>query len=85
MQIINKDNSVPAKIFEVNKNHRLIRNLIKIFTADKHDTYIKTATEQLYESALLLDGYLADPHQMVNRINGLLEKSSGWYAEIKGF
>ncbi len=85
MQIINKDNSVPAKIFEVNKDHRLIRNLIKIFTADKNDTYIKTATEQLYESALLLDGYLADPHEMVSRINGLLEKASGWYAEIKGF
>ncbi len=84
MQLINKDNSVPAKIFEVNKNHRLIRNLIKIFAADKNDTYIETATKQLYESALLLDGYLADPHEMVNRINGLLEKSSGWYAEIKG-
>lgn len=84
MQLINKDNSVPAKIFEVNKNHRLIRNLIKIFAADKNDGYIETATKQLYESALLLDGYLADPHEMVNRINELLEKSSGWYAEIKG-
>ena len=41
------------------------------------------ATEQLYESSLLQDGYLSDPHKLVNRINGILEKSSGWYTEIK--
>jgi molecular chaperone HtpG len=37
--------------------------------------------EQLYESALLMDGYLADPHKMVNRLNKLMEDSSAWYKE----
>ena len=33
MQIMNKDQSIPEKIMEVNKNHPLMRNLLKIFKA----------------------------------------------------
>jgi molecular chaperone HtpG len=79
MQIVSKDTSVPKKIFEVNKDHKLIRNLLKIFTNDPKDEYIKLATEQMYESSLLLEGYLADPHKLVNQIKELLEKSSEWH------
>jgi molecular chaperone HtpG len=31
-QIVSKDTSVPKKIFEVNKDHKLIRNLLKIYS-----------------------------------------------------
>ena len=41
----------------------------------------KSAVEQLYDSALLLDGYLADPHQMVARINDLLADASALHAK----
>jgi molecular chaperone HtpG len=40
--------------------------------------------EQLYESALLMDGYLSDPHKMVQRLNRLMEESSDWYKERTG-
>ena len=39
------------------------------------------AVEQLYDSALLLDGYLSDPHQMVARINDLLADASALHAK----
>jgi molecular chaperone HtpG len=83
MNIVNKDNQIPKKIFEINKDHKLVRNLLKIFKEDSKDQYIENVVVQLYESALLLEGYLADPHRLVNRINSLLEDSSEWYTTVK--
>jgi molecular chaperone HtpG len=82
-QIISKDTSIPKKIFEVNKNHKLIRNLLKIYFADSEDEYIQLVVEQLYESSLLLEGYLIDPHKLVNRIKSLLDKSTEWHKAVR--
>lgn len=82
LQIVSKDTSIPQKVFEVNKDHRLVRNLLTIFKANTSDDYLRTVVEQLFESALLLDGYLKDPHAMVNRIQDLLNKSSNWYLAV---
>jgi len=83
MRLMHKDESLPDKIMEVNPNHPLIRNLLAIQDADPADPFIAQAAEQLYESALLLEGYLADPHKMVARVNAILEQASGWYAGLK--
>ncbi|MCU7495557.1 MAG: molecular chaperone HtpG [Ignavibacteria bacterium] len=83
MHMVNKDTSVPKKIFEVNKDHKLIRNLLKIYISEPKDEYIRQVVEQLYESALLLEGYLNDPHRLVNRIKDILEKSSEWHLAMK--
>jgi molecular chaperone HtpG len=79
MQFINKDVSIPKKIFEINKDHPLTRNLLKIYKNDPKDPFISATIEQLYESALLLEGYLNDPHKLVNRIQDILLKSSEWH------
>ncbi|MBU1003665.1 MAG: molecular chaperone HtpG [Proteobacteria bacterium] len=83
MQLMTKDTSPPVRVMELNRDHPLTRNLLRIFKHDQGDGFLKTSVEQLYESALLLDGYLNDPHALVGRINALLEQASGWYAEIK--
>ncbi len=82
MKIMNKDVSVPQFILEVNKDHKLVRNMLKVFKADSNDNYIGQVVEQIYESALLLEGYLYDPYNLVNRINNHLEQSSDWYVGI---
>lgn len=82
LQIAGKDDSIPQKILEVNKDHKLIRNLFSIYKANPQDDYLSTAVEQLFESSLLLEGYLKDPHALVGRIQGILDRSSGWYLEI---
>ncbi|MBK7980024.1 MAG: molecular chaperone HtpG [Ignavibacteriae bacterium] len=83
MNITGKTSTVPQKVMEVNKDHKLIRNLLKVFKANDNDVYITTVVEQLYESSLLLEGFLYDPHKLVNRVNELLENSSDWYADYK--
>lgn len=75
--------NAPQKIMEVNKDHKLVRNLLKVFKANDNDEYIKTVIEQLYESSLLLEGFLNDPHKLVERINSLLSDSSDWYTSVR--
>jgi len=83
LHIMNQDTSVPKKIFEINKEHKLTRNLLKIYKNNPKDPFIIEAVEQMYEAALLLEGYLTDPHKLVNRINDVLLKSSEWHPENK--
>ena len=84
MQLVTKDTSIPKKVFEINQDHKLIRNLLAVFTSNEKDDFVTTVVEQLYESALLMDGYLADPHKMVSRLNRLMEDSSDWYKDRTG-
>ncbi len=83
MRVMSKDQSIPNKVLEINPDHALIRNLIQIFQVDENDPFIPRAATQLYESALLLEGYLTDPHALVGRIQELLTDSSAWYVETK--
>lgn len=84
MRMQNKDFSVQKKIFEVNKDHLLIRNLLKVYKTNNTDAYVKDVTEQLFESALLLEGDLFDANSLVNKVNKMLEQSSEWYLKISG-
>ncbi|MHB8338870.1 MAG: molecular chaperone HtpG [Ignavibacteriaceae bacterium] len=83
LRMTNKDISVQKKVFEINKDHKLIRNLLKIFKSNSNDEYIANVAEELYESALLLEGSLNDPYKLVKRMNQMLEQSSEWYTEVK--
>lgn len=85
MRMTNKEMGLQKKLLEINKDHKLIRNLLKVYKADSNDEYIKNVTEQLYESALLLEGSLEDPHKLVSRLNKMLEESSEWYVDVKKF
>lgn len=81
MRMANKDTSLQKKIFEVNKDHKIMRNLLNIFKADSNDNYIKNTVEQLFEASMLLDGSLTDPHNLINKMNKLMEESSERYSE----
>lgn len=83
LKMANKEMMLQKKIFEVNPNHKLVRNLLKVFKSDSNDEFITNVTEQLYEVALLQEGNLDDPHKLVKRINQTLEQSSQWYVEVK--
>lgn len=83
LRMTNKEMAPQKKIMEINPDHKLTRNLLKVFKADSNDDYIINVTEQLYESALLQEGMLEDPHNLVKRMNKILEQSSDWYTNIK--
>jgi len=81
LKMSNAEISLPNRevILEINKDHKLIRNLLEIFKRNSDDQFIADTTEQLYESALLLEGSLDDPHKLVNRLNKMLAEASELY------
>ncbi|MEJ5263293.1 MAG: molecular chaperone HtpG [Ignavibacterium sp.] len=81
LKMSNSELNLPNRevILEINKDHKLIRNLLEIFKKNSDDQFIQDTTEQLYESALLLEGNLDDPHKLVNRLNKMLTEASELY------
>ncbi len=83
MHIMNKDSSIPKQILEINPNHALSRNLLKVYSRNPEDPFVRQSTEHLFEAALLQAGYLADPHTLVNRTFNILEQASSWYTKTQ--
>ena len=85
LKMTKQDVGLDKKVFEVNPNHKLVRNLVKVFKNNADDEFIGAVTEQLFDSALLQEGNLDDPHKLIQRLTQTLEKSSEWYTSLKNF
>jgi molecular chaperone HtpG len=85
LKMSNQGMAMPAqkRLMEINKDHKLIHNMLNVFKKDEKDQFIIDTTEQLYESALLLEGNLEDPHKLVNRLNKMLTEASELYSKSK--
>jgi molecular chaperone HtpG len=81
LKMSNQGMAIPPqkRLMEINKDHKLIRNLVNVFKKNENDQFIVDTTEQLYESALLLEGSLDDPHKLVSRLNKMLTEASELY------
>lgn len=60
----------PVKILELNPHHQILMKLSQVPDTDKRSAL---AVDQIYENALLIEGLLQDPAQMINRIHQLIE------------
>lgn len=76
MRMINKSAELPKRILELNPQHPLVQNLAKLVGRNSQDELVKNACEQLFEGAMLVDGYLTDPHQLVERMNQILAEAA---------
>ncbi len=83
MKVITKDTTPPKLVLEVNPDHAITRNLLKVYGASPDDPFLALSIENLFDAALLLDGYLSDPHALTSRTTKLLDQAAAWYAEIK--
>ncbi len=69
-RLVDQDYKTPVKVLELNPQHPILLGL-KDLTADQELS--KTVIEQIYESALLIEGLLPDPAGMIPRIQELME------------
>ena len=83
-RMLNKDTSLPQRTLELNAGHPLVQNLQAIFEKDRNDPFIELSCEQIFEAAMLLDGYLSDPHQLVARLHDTLHQAASLKAEKSG-
>ena len=76
MQMLDQNYQTSRKILEVNMSHPIIKNLAKRYIADSADPMLRKSIMQLYDSALLLEGYLKKPSDFVERMNEFMEKAT---------
>ena len=83
LKVMQKDDSIPVKVLEVNRDHPLLRSMLRIFRADAEDRILADMTGHLFDASLLLDGYLKDPQALAARTGKLLEEAAAWYTEVR--
>ena len=83
LKVMQKDDSIPVKVLEVNRDHPLLRSMLRIFEADAEDRILADMTGHLFDASLLLDGYLKDPQALAARTGKLLEEAAAWYTEVR--
>jgi molecular chaperone HtpG len=67
---LGKDYEVPKKILELNPAHPILKNLLGL---DPASDLQKLIIEQIYDSALLVEGLHPDPSSMASRIQELMQ------------
>jgi molecular chaperone HtpG len=72
-RLLGQDYEIPKKIMEINRGHQLIADMATLAQNKQNDVLLDASIQQLYESALLLEGLLPNPAEMVPRIQQLME------------
>jgi molecular chaperone HtpG len=76
MQMLDQNFSSSKRILEVNMSHPLIKNLAKRNIADSSDPILRNSILQLFDSALLLEGYLKSPNDFVQRMTEFMQEAT---------
>jgi molecular chaperone HtpG len=75
-RMLGQDYEVPKKIMEINRGHALIADMAALAKTGANDALLDACIQQLFESALLLEGLLPNPAAMVPRIQQLMEAAA---------
>jgi molecular chaperone HtpG len=67
---LGKEHEVPKKVLELNPSHVILKKLLAVDPASELQTLIM---EQIYESALLVEGLHPDPSSMAARVQKIME------------
>ncbi len=68
-KFLGKEYEVPKKILELNPSHAILKNLLKLENADLQTAIV----EQIYDSALLVEGLHPDPSSIAPRVQRIIE------------
>ena len=67
---LGKEYEIPKKILELNPSHSILKKLLKLETGSDLQTAI---VEQIYDSALLVEGLHPDPSSIASRVQQIME------------
>ncbi len=76
MQMLDKQFKGSKRILEINTSHKLIKNLSSLLDENKESDVLKESVEQLYQGALLIEGYIQKPTDFVKRMTEFMEKAT---------
>ncbi len=76
MQMMDKNFTASKRIFEVNLSHPLLKNLSAIHSENPESEILKTAVQQLFDGAMLIEGYLQNPADFVKNMTDMMTKAT---------
>lgn len=76
MQFMDKQHTLSKRILEINTGHPIIKNLSRLNISDSKDPFLRDAITQLFEGALLTEGYLKSPTEFIARMHEFIEKAT---------
>jgi molecular chaperone HtpG len=76
LKMANKDFTESPRILEVNPSAPLIRRLCRLSANNQHDAFIKQCALQLWTNAMILEGVMPEPEDMVARVQSLMAEAA---------
>ena len=76
LKLANQAFPAPGRILEVNPSAPLIRRLASLTANPDHDEFIKRCALQLWANAQALEGTLAEPEELVSRVQAFMEEAA---------
>jgi molecular chaperone HtpG len=76
MQMLDKNYTSAKRILEINLNHELIRNIEELNKFEINNKFVEQLINQLFEGALLIDGYLKNPADYVKRMTEIMTNAT---------
>lgn len=76
MQMLDKNFTSSKRVLEINLNHELIKNIEDLNKSTDNKIFVEQLINQLFEGALLIDGYLKNPADYVKRMTEILTKAT---------
>ena len=73
MKMMNQEFPTAKRQLEVNLNHPINRNLSELLQKNKSNPFLKDAVEQLFNNALLIEGLLDNPAEILPSIHQFME------------
>jgi len=71
---LGREYEIPKKVLELNPAHNILKNLLKLEADSELQTII---IEQIYDSALLVEGLHPDPSSIASRVQQIMEAALG--------
>jgi molecular chaperone HtpG len=76
LKLANRDFTESARILEVNPKAPLIRRLCRLSANNDHDGFVKQCALQLWANAMILDGAVPEPEDMVSRVQSFMAEAA---------
>ncbi len=76
MKLANKDFPEQARILEINPQSPFIRRLCRLSGNAQHDAFIKQCGLQLWSNAMILEGVMPDPEDLVARTQSFMDEAA---------
>jgi molecular chaperone HtpG len=77
MRMMDKEFTSSKRILEINTSHHLIKNLSTLNLKSSSDPLLRTCIMQIYEGAMLNEGYLNNPSEFISRMTEIMTSATG--------